>query len=73
MKIKVEFEFDTEGEQVTPVEGAAVLYAYVEGHEEPAVLYGNMNNPSTLSVIGLYSVGLDDAKLQFSSGGELGE
>jgi hypothetical protein len=57
--VKIEFDFDAEN--VTPMEGVAVLYCY-DPAGEPIVTYGTYNDPTSLAAIGLHTMGLELAK-----------
>jgi hypothetical protein len=71
--VKIEFDFDADEGEITPIEGIAVLNCFVEGHEDTALLYGHFGTPSTLTVIGMHTVGLDEAQAQFRDGEIYGE
>jgi hypothetical protein len=66
--MKVELEFDTDM-PLTAMEGVACLSCFDENGEH-VVLYGHYGEPSSLAAIGLYTVGLQEAKAQFSEGEE---
>jgi hypothetical protein len=51
--------------ELTPIEGIAMLYCY-DSDGEPILIHGTYNEPSSLTAIGMFTVGLGDAKKQFS-------
>lgn len=64
MPKKVEFEID---DDLTPIEGVAVLVCFAEGSEDTPIIVPGFNDPKKHSVIGMLTGALDMARTSFAA------